>query len=202
MYFRNCRLWKSLSKNSLKRIVSEQALGVNMWKRLKCLWNLHEYDFMMFLIILREVDFENVSRSFRRNLRGVCLHIDFRWLVSCSRLWEFSTTNWNANIWKTKNFFSIFCSISRFYIKFWTFGKKRWSSKLMYFRNYRLWKSLLENSLKSTVSEQALAVNIWKRRKCLLNLSESAFITFLIILSEVDLESVSPSVRSNPRGLC
>ena len=38
----------------------------------------------------------------------------------------------------------------------------------MCFLNYRLWKSLLENSLNITVSEQALAVKMWKCRKCFL----------------------------------
>ena len=39
-------------------------------------------------------------------------------------------------------------------------------------------KCFLENSLKSTFSEQALAVNMWKHRKCLLNVHVSAFIMF------------------------
>ena len=56
-------------------------------------------------------------------------------------------------------------------------------------------KSFLENSLKSTVSEQTLAVNMRKHRKCFLNFPDGTFITFFIILSEVDLENVSPSVR-------
>ena len=103
---------------------------------------------------------------------------------------------------KRKTFLSIFCCISGIYTKFWPFWKKRWSSSLMYFRNYRLWKSLLENSLKSTVSGQALAVNLWKRPKCLRNLNESDFVMFFIILRDFDLENVSPSVRWNVRGVC
>ena len=63
-------------------------------------------------------------------------------------------------------------------------------------------KSFLENSLKSTVSEQTLAVNMRKRRKWFLNFPDGALITFFIILSEVDLENVSPSVRWNLRGVC
>ena len=63
-------------------------------------------------------------------------------------------------------------------------------------------KSFLENSLKSTVSEKTLAVNMRKRRKWFLNFPDGAFITFFIILSEVDLENVSPSVRWNLRGVC
>ena len=60
----------------------------------------------------------------------------------------------------------------------------------MYFRNYKLWKSFLENSLKSTVSEHTLTMNMWKRPNYLQNFHESAFIMFFIILREVDLENV------------
>ena len=62
----------------------------------------------------------------------------------------------------------------------------------MYFRNYRLWKSFLKNSLKGTVSEQALTVYMWKRPKHLRNAHESAFFMFFINLRDVDLENVSP----------
>ena len=60
---------------------------------------------------------------------------------------------------------------------------KTWLSELTYFRNYRLWKSWLDYSLKSSVSEQALTVNIWERPKCFLNFNESAFITFFLSFS-------------------
>ena len=53
----------------------------------------------------------------------------------------------------------------------------------MYFRNYKLWKSWLQNSLKSAVSEHALTVNIWERPKCFRNFNESAFITFFLSFS-------------------
>ena len=52
--------------------------------------------------------------------------------------------------------------------------KKRWSSLQMYFRSYRLWKSLLDHSQKSVVSENALRFNMWKRPKYWRNLLESA----------------------------
>ena len=64
-----------------------------------------------------------------------------------------------------------------------------------------MWKYLLENSLKGTVSEQALEVNMWKCPKCLQNLHETVLIMFSIIVTEVDLENVSPSVRWNLRGV-
>ena len=71
----------------------------------------------------------------------------------------------------------------------------------MHFQNHWLWKSLLENSLKSAVSEQATAVNKWQPHKCLENIHESALIMFFIILTEVDLENVSPSVRWHFKGV-
>ena len=154
-----------------------------------------------FLIILRKIDLENVCPSVTWNLMGFCLHIGLRWQISCGRFWEYATSKWNAIIWKRKNFFSIFCCIYLIYIKFRTFWKKRWSSWVIYFRNYRMWKSLLKNSLKGTVSEQALEVNMWKCPKCLQNLHETVLIMFFIIVTEVDLENVSPSVRWNLRGV-
>ena len=60
-----------------------------MWKHPKYLRNLDESTFIMFFIILREVDLENVSPSVRWNRRGVCEYIDIWWQVSCSRLGEF-----------------------------------------------------------------------------------------------------------------
>ena len=50
----------------------------------------------------------------------------------------------------------------------------------MYLPNYRLWKSLLENSLNSTVLEDALAVNMWSRPNCSWNLHDRAFIALLL----------------------
>ena len=58
-------MWKALLDHSLKSAVSEHALTVNMWKRPKYLQNLHESAFIMFFIILNEVDLENVSPGFR-----------------------------------------------------------------------------------------------------------------------------------------
>ena len=131
-----------------------------MWKRPKYLQNFHETVFIMFFIILREVALENVSPSVRWNLRGFSLPIDCRWQVSCSRIWELGTPNPNAIISKTKTFSQLF------------------ERKNMYLRYYRLEKFLLENWFKGTVSEQALAVNMWKPQNCLQNLHESAFIIF------------------------
>ena len=48
MRFRNYRLWKSCLVHSLKSVVSEHALTVNMWKRPKYLENLQESTFVMF----------------------------------------------------------------------------------------------------------------------------------------------------------
>ena len=79
-----------------------------MWERPNCLRNLHESAFIMFCIILREVDLENVSHNVRWNLRSFCEHIDFRYQVSCSKLWEFVTRISNAAICKTNTFSQFF----------------------------------------------------------------------------------------------
>ena len=72
----------------------------------------------------------------------------------------------------------------------------------MYFQNYRLWKNWPEHSPKSSLSEQALAVNMWKRPKYLPNLHESAFIMFFIFLREFDFEIVSVTDGWNLTGVC
>ena len=149
-----------------------------MWKRPKYLWNLHESAFVIFFILVIEVDLENVSPSVRLNLSGVCSQIDCRWRGSCSRLWDFATPNSNAIISKTKIFYSIFCYISGIYIKFETFWKKGSFPWLGYFRNKRLWKSSLDHCLKSAVVGNSLTVNIWKRSKYMQNLHGSAFVMF------------------------
>ena len=48
----------------------------------------------------------------------------------------------------------------------------------MPFRNYRMSKTWLDHTLKSTVSKLPLTVNILKRPKLLSNLHESTFIMF------------------------
>ena len=53
----------------------------------------------------------------------------------------------------------------------------------MYFRNYRLWKTWLQNFpldhfLKSLILEHTLIINMWKHPKYLQNLHESAFVMF------------------------
>ena len=79
--------------------------------------------------------------------------------------------------------------------------KKRWSLYLMYFPYDRLWKTWLEHSLKNAVSEHA-----WQSRsKIVPNSCEISMKVplscFVIIIREVDLENVSPSVMWNLRGV-
>ena len=49
---------------------------------------------------------------------------------------------------------------------------------------------MLEKSLNSAVSDQALIIKMWKRPKYLRNLHESVFIMFLSILKEFESENV------------
>ena len=112
------------------------------------------------------------------NLTGVSQHIVCQWQGSCFRLWEFAIPDSNAIILKTKTFFWFFFSISGIYLKFQTFLNKRWSWELVYFGNYWLRKTCLEHSLKSTISEDSLTVNMLKRPKLLQKDHESTFIIF------------------------
>ena len=127
-------------------------------------------------IILREFDSENVSASVSWNLSCVCLHISCRCQVSFWILREFATRNSNEIIWIAKTFLWKFCSSSGIYIKLEIFRKKGWWSEPMCFRNYRLRKSWLDNSLKSVLSEKALTVIMWKCPKYFQNLHDSPFI--------------------------
>ena len=65
-----------------------------------------------YVFTLREIDLENISVSGTWNLRGVCKHIDCRWQVSSSGLWEFAAPDSNAIILKIKSF-------SNFLFQFW-----------------------------------------------------------------------------------
>ena len=48
MYFQIYRPWRTCLEICLKSAVLEHALTVNMWKRPKYLWNLHESAFILF----------------------------------------------------------------------------------------------------------------------------------------------------------
>ena len=67
--------------------------------------------------------------------------------------------------WKVKTFSDFFVRFLETTLNFEHFEKKWWSSYLLYFRNYRLEKTWLDHSLKNTVSEDPLIVNIWKGPK-------------------------------------
>ena len=57
--------------------------------------------------------------------------------------------------------------------------KKMTLIAFMYFRNSTLWKTSLDNCLKSPVSEHPATVKMWKDPKHLWNLHDSTFIKFL-----------------------
>ena len=159
-YFRNYRLSMTWLEQSLKNTVSEHPLTVNMLKGPKLFWNVHERTLIIFFITLREPALEYTSISDILNLGVAWYLIDCQWQVRCSRNREFVDLASNAIILNTKTFFGFSCSIAINYIKFWTFSKKRWSSHLLFFRNYRLPMTWFDLSLKNTVSEQPLTVNM------------------------------------------
>ena len=108
-------LFKTLSWKRCFR-VSLDSQDVNGCQTLmKSTWE-HFYLFF-FLIRMRGNDFQNISLIEIWNLSSVCEHIDSRWQVSCSGLWEFAVPYSNAIVLKTKNFAPVFCSIYGISIK-------------------------------------------------------------------------------------
>ena len=101
MYFQNYWLWKTCLEHSLTGAVSEHALTVIMWKRLKYSRNLHESIFILFFHPFQGSWFGKCLPSVRWIVKGVCWQIDCWWQI-------FAPPNSNAIIWKTKNFFFIF----------------------------------------------------------------------------------------------
>ena len=63
----------------------------------------------------------------------------------------------------------------------------------MYFRSHRMSKNCLDHSLKNVVSDFFLTVNMLKPAKHFLNLHETIFIRFFIILKANDLKNISPN---------
>ena len=114
----------------------------------------------------------------------------------CDNLLTLIQTQWSHKLRISTDFF---CSFSGNYIKFWTFIKKRGSSYLLYFGNYRLSMTWLDHSLKNTVWEHPLTVNILRVPKLLQNVHERTFIIFFITLREPGLEYTSLSDILNLR---
>ena len=76
-------------------------------------------------------------------------------------IWEFTTSNSNAFIFKNENFLKTFHSLFWIYIKFATFWKKSWDLELKYFWNYSLRKTWMLESIGVLVLEHPRAVNFF-----------------------------------------
>ena len=79
MYFQNLTIPKMWLDIFLNSALSKHPSTVNMLKRPKHLWSLHESTFIIFYFTFRETDLENVSLSDMWNLKTICHHIDRRW---------------------------------------------------------------------------------------------------------------------------
>ena len=115
MYCPNHRLLISWLDNSLKNAVSEHAVTFNMWKRRKYLRNLHESSFILFFSSFSRKLIWKMSHLLSDEILKVFVYIltgDGQYPVQ--GFIEFATPNWNAIIWKRKNFSSIF-----FFLHFW-----------------------------------------------------------------------------------
>ena len=77
------------------------------------------------------------------------------------------------------HFLNFFFYIFEIYIEFGILWKKRWTSEVICFRNYRLQKAGLLKCLKSPVSEHLWTVNMLKGLKHCLNLHGGIFVIFL-----------------------
>ena len=90
----------------------------------------------------------------------------------------FIATYTNAVISKSKDVFWFFFRISEIYIKFGILWKRRWSSKVIYFWNFRLQKARLLKWLKSPLPEHSWLANMLNGPKHCLNVHGSIFVIF------------------------
>ena len=80
---------------------------------------------------------------------------------------------------KQNTFFFFFFCFFKTYIKFYTLVKKKWPWSLMYFWNYRLQKSWLDQCLKSCVSQDPSINNIVNGSQNFCNMTDSTFTIFI-----------------------
>ena len=131
-----------------------------------------------FSTTLGDAEFENISLSDMLNLRGVSLHIECEWQISFSRLCDFVVPNSNAIMFKTNNCFWFFLFYFLNLHQISSILKKKMIAIPALFRKYRMWKTWLYHSLKNTVPEEPLIVNMLKTSKLMQNRHESTFIIF------------------------
>ena len=113
-----------------------------------------------FIIMLPQINLERMTRCKICSLRTVCSTIVWSRYVFSSQNGEFTATNSNAFIVKTKHFPAIFYGLFRVQIIFGTFGKKSPASQLKYFQNYSLRKRWILEWLVGLVSENPSAANM------------------------------------------
>ena len=80
---------------------------------------------------------------------------------------------------KQQSIFPTFHCILEIYIQFWKFWKQRWPSKLMYVWTYGLRKPMLDDCLKSPVSDDPSTSNMVNGPKPCWNLKDSASTIFI-----------------------
>ena len=184
VYFRKYGLIKAWLGKRLKRPISENSFRVNMLRRRKHCWNLHD---STFIIIFHHSERDWVAKMFL--------------LVICKTLGLFVNTLTNiffatGRIYGRNNLW--ICSyFSEFYIKFWTFRRRRLPSGLAYLWKEGLRKTWLDKYFKSPVLEHFATVNMLKCPKHCQKLSY-----ILINWREVAWWNVSPCNIWNLGILC
>ena len=128
LYCRNYRLLISWLDHSPKSAVSEHTLTLNMWKLpwklVKCLWECFNHVFSLFS--------GNIIWKMSLLLLGEILGVFVNTLTSDDKYpvqgCENLQLQFKCNYLKNETLYFNFCSISGFYIKFWTFWHKTWWS--------------------------------------------------------------------------
>ena len=88
----------------IQHVKASQILAKSPWEQF----------YLVFFIILKEIDLENVSSIVRWNLKGFCLHIDWRWPISCSGFYRICNSQLKCNYLKKEKLFLDF-----FFLHFW-----------------------------------------------------------------------------------
>ena len=145
-----------------------------------------------FFIILREPDLKNIFFSVCEILglfRNTFIVNDKYPVRDCD---NFPSLNQMQLSSKTKNFFWFLLLFLESSSNLKNCETKSWSSYLLYYGIYRLWKTWLDHSLKNNVSEHPLTVNMLNSTKHLYNLHESTFIIFFHHSERTWLEKYLP----------
>ena len=176
MYFWNYWLRKTWSDNCLKSALSKDPWTSNIVNGCKLCWSPNDSSFTIFIDHCEGIWVEKSSSSWLANswywllthwlpMKGILFLIE---TIYCNQI--------HMHLSQKKRIFShFFPPFSKPILNLKNFEKKRWTSYLMYFRNYGLQKMWLDNCLKKAILEHSSRSNMVNKPKHFWNLNESAF---------------------------